>query len=367
MIDSRISKLAEVLVRYSMNVQPEQQVVVAGGAEASPLLLAACREVLAAGGFVVPMVGLQGVEEIILKHGNDQQVSYISPVQRFPVEQADARLQVLAETNTRALNGVDPARQQLAQLARRELMQTMLERAARDELRWCLTLYPTEAYAQDADMSLGDYADFVFNAGLLDQDDPVAAWREASAEQQRLIEWLKGKREVHVTGPDTDLRVTVAGREWINADGTHNFPDGEIFTGPVEDSVEGTIRFSYPSMVQGREVEDIRLWFEGGQIVKATAAKNQEFLDKMLTADEGAKRLGEFAIGTNFGITKFTKNILFDEKIGGTVHMAIGAGYPETGSRNQSAVHWDMICDLRQGGQVSVDGQVFLQDGKIVV
>jgi aminopeptidase len=232
---------------------------------------------------------------------------------------------------------------------------------------WTLTLYPTDAYAQDADMSTTDYAEFVLNACKLNRPDPVAAWMELAAEQQRLIDWLADKDEIHLTGPGTDLTLSTKGRHWINADGRKNFPDGEIFTGPVETSVDGHVQFSYPVVHAGREIVDIRLAFENGRVTDATAAKGEEYLVKTLDTDEGARVLGEFAFGTNYDIQRFTKNILFDEKIGGTVHMAVGAGYPESGSTNESAVHWDMICDLRDGGEVTVDGQPFMRDGQILV
>jgi aminopeptidase len=216
-------------------------------------------------------------------------------------------------------------------------------------------------------MSTEEFAEFVFNACKLSAEDPAEAWREQAATQQHLVDWLAGKREIHVTGPDTDLRVSVAGRKWINCDGANNFPDGEIFTGPVEDATEGHVRFSYPVVTDGREIHDVRLRFAGGRVVDASAARGEEFLLEALDADPGARRLGEFAFGTNFGITRFTRDILFDEKIGGTVHMAIGAGYPETGNTNQSAIHWDLIRDLRDGGSVDVDGEPFLRDGRYVV
>lgn len=367
--DPRIERLAQVLVEYSLNVQPEQLVAIQGAPVATPLLQAIYRRIIEAGGNPVATVQLEGADELLLRHGNDQQLSRITPIQRLFSSEADATLNVLSESNTRRLSNIDPARLRLASQARTEVLQTVMTRAASGELNWCLTLFPTEAYAQDAEMSLADFADFVFEACHVHDDsvDPVAYWREMSAEQDRIIGLLDGKREVRMTGPDTDLTLSVEGRVWINADGTRNFPDGEIFTAPVEDSVEGTVRFSFPAIYQGREVEDIRLWFEGGKVVKATAGKNQELLEQMLDSDEGARRLGEFAIGTNFGITRFTRNILFDEKIGGTVHMAVGAGYPETGSQNQSAVHWDMICDLRESGELTVDGQVFLKDGQFTV
>jgi aminopeptidase len=251
--------------------------------------------------------------------------------------------------------------------ARRDLFETYMARAAEGSLDWTLTMYPTDAYAQDADMDTDAYTDFVLAACKLDRDDPVAAWQELRTEQQRLIDWLAGKSEVKLQGPDIDLTLSIAGRTWINSDGRRNFPSGEIFTGPVEDSVNGTIRFSFPVVTAGRQIEDIRLRFEAGKVVDATAVKNEAYLHQQLDTDPGARFLGEFAFGTNFDIQRFSKNILFDEKIGGTVHMAVGAGYPETGSLNKSAIHWDMIADLRDGGVVTVDGEPFLRDGKFVV
>jgi len=246
-------------------------------------------------------------------------------------------------------------------------MQRFLERAAKKELKWTGTAYPTHAFAQDAEMSLSEFEDFCYGAALVHLPDPIAAWQAISRDQQRLADWLNTKDEIHLIGPDTDLTLSVKGRTWENCDGHENFPDGEIFTAPVETSVSGTVRFSYPACEGGREVEDVRLWFENGRVVRATAAKNEAYLLTMLDTDEGARVLGEFAFGTNQGVQRFTKNILFDEKIGGTVHMAVGAGYPETGSRNQSAIHWDMICDLRRGGEVWVDGQLFAKDGKFTI
>lgn len=367
MPDTRHQALARVLVEYSLAVQPAQLVVVRGTTLAAPLLREVYRQVLAAGAHPLLQLELPGIAEIFFRNADDDQLRYISPAERIFREQADATLYVLSDANTKALSAVDPQRQTIAQQARAELTQTFLRRAAEGRLNWCITQYPTEAFAQDAEMSLSDYEDFVFNAALLDRPDPVAAWRARAEQQQRLIDWLAGKREIHVVGPGTDLRLSVAGRSWLNDDGRKNLPGGEIFTGPVEDSVEGHVTFSYPSSVQGREVEGIQLWFAGGKVVRATAAKNEAFLHQMLAADEGAGRLGEFAFGTNDEIGRFTGNILFDEKIGGTMHLAIGSGYPESGSRNESAVHWDMICDLRRESRVEVDGQTFSRNGRFVV
>ncbi len=365
--DPRMDKWAQVLVRYSTKVQPGQVVAITGGAAGESLLRAIYREVLAAGGRPVLLPTLSGVQADLLALGNDEQLAFVSPVDRFAREQADALINVLAETNTRALSQVDPARQRIVQIARAPLLKATMERNAAGEFNWVLTMYPTEAYAMDAELATDAFADFVMKACKLDEDDPAAAWQAQSAEQARLIRWLDGKSNIRLRGRDTDLSVSVAGRTWINADGSHNFPDGEIFTGPVENAVEGHVRFSFPVVTQGREIHDVRLRFEGGKVVDATAARNEAFLIDTLDTDEGARRLGEFAFGTNFGIQRFSKNILFDEKIGGTVHMAVGAGYPETGSTNTSAVHWDLICDLREGGEVDVDGEPFLRDGRFVV
>jgi aminopeptidase len=216
-------------------------------------------------------------------------------------------------------------------------------------------------------MSLRDYADFVYQATFADQDDPVGAWQKIHDEQQRLVDWLVGKQQVTVKGPNVDLRLSVEGRTFINADGEKNMPSGEIFTSPVEDSANGWIRFTYPAIAGGREVEGIELQFKDGKVVSAKAEKNEDYLNTMLDTDESARYLGEFAIGTNYGIQKFTKSILFDEKIGGTMHLAIGGGFIEAGGENQSAIHWDMICDMRDDSEIHMDGELFYKNGEFKV
>jgi aminopeptidase len=265
------------------------------------------------------------------------------------------------------MSGVDPARQQMMQAARTELLATQMRRSAAGDLRWVGALYPTNAHAQDADMSLSDFADFVYSACYVDKDDPVAEWQRIHDEQQKLVDWLAGKKRVAVKGPNADLTLSIEGRGFINSDGHKNMPSGEIFTSPVEDSVNGWVRFTYPAITGGREVEGIELRFEDGKVVEASAQKNEDYLFKMLEMDAGARYLGEFAIGTNHGIKQFTKSILFDEKIGGTMHMAIGRGFEEIGGKNESAVHWDMICDMRDGGKIWVDDELFYDSGEFKV
>jgi aminopeptidase len=367
MADPRTETVARILVDYSVDIQPGEFVQIRGAPEGGPLILAVYQRVLERGGHPWMRLGLDDAAEILFKYASDEQLDFVPGVDRQLIEEIDVNIGIWTETNTKALTNTDPARQARLQAARRPLSERFLERAAAKELKWTGTAYPTLAFAQDAEMSLREFENFVYDAALVHEPDPIAAWKVISKEQQRLIDWLSDKDEVQLLGPDTDLTLSFKGRSWVNCDGHENFPDGEIFTGPIEDSVNGHVRFTYPACEGGREVEDVRLWFEDGKVVKATAAKNEEFLVTMLDTDEGARYLGEFAFGTNQGVQRFTKNILFDEKIGGTVHMAVGMGYPETGSKNRSAIHWDMICDLRKGGEVRVDGVPFAKDGMFLI
>jgi aminopeptidase len=364
MADPRIHKLASLLVNYCVAVQPGDKVMLTGGPAAMPLVTETYREIIRAGG--MPNLFWDDIQfrEIMLKEGSEEQLRYVPDNVKLAVETFDCRITIRGHENTRALSGIDPARQQILAAGQRELIQTFMERSAKGELRWVGTLFPTNAYAQDADMSLADFADFVYGACHADKDDPVAEWQKLSKFQQKLVDYLDGKEQVVVKGPNVDLALSIKGRTFINSDGHKNMPSGEIFTGPVEESVNGWIRYTFPAIYQGRQVEGIELWFEEGKVVKATAVKNQDFLLSVLDTDEGARYLGEFAIGTNDAIDRFTGSILFDEKIGGTIHLAVGSGYPETGSVNKSAVHWDMICDMRDGGQIWVDGELFYENGR---
>jgi len=367
MKDPRVEKLAHLLVNYSVAVQPGDTVVVEGETSGEPLLKAIYAEVLKAGGHPMMMSILPGTNELLYRHASDEQLQHVPEPLKLVMDTYDARIAVIAEENTKELSNVDPAKQVLRAQARRELMQTSMRRTAAGEFRWVVTLFPTNACAQDAEMSLSDYEDFVYGACLPDMDDPVGYWQRFSTRQQKIIDWLKGRKRVHVVGPETDLHLDIEGRPFINCDGRLNMPDGEVFTGPVEDSMEGHVCYSYPAIYQGREVTGVRLWFEKGKVIKASAEKNEEFLLKTLDTDEGSRRVGEFAIGTSKGITSFTREILFDEKINGSFHMALGAGYPESGSKNESAIHWDMLCDLRDGGEIRVDDELLYKDGEFVI
>ncbi len=274
-----------------------------------------------------------------------------------------------AATNTRALTNVDPERQARRQKSVASLIQAQMRRGADGSLRWMSTIFPTPAYAMEAEMGFEEYQDFFFRACHCDDctADPIAHWQNIERQQQGIIERIEGHDKVEIRGPNVDLTLSIKGRIFHNSCGKCNLPDGEIYTGPVEDSANGWVRFTYPAVEQGRLVEGIELTFQEGRVAQASAQRNQEFLQKMLDTDPGARYLGEFAIGTNFEINRFTRDILLDEKIGGSFHLALGASYPETGGRNQSAIHWDLICDLRQNSEIRIDGDLIYKNGTFVI
>ena len=359
--------LAKILVGYSTKVKEGEIVSIDGESAAEPLLAAIYEEVLKAGAHPILQMSVDGQAATYFKHAADAQLDWVSPVAEWMVDNVDVRLSVGASTNTRELSAVPPERQTRRQAAMGDLMSRAMERSANGGFRWCYTLFPTSAYASEAEMSTEDYEDFYYTACLASDPDPLTAWERASSETRRLSEWIEGREEVHVTGPGTDIRLGIAGRKFIPCVGDHNMPDGEFFTGPVEDSVEGEVSFHLPAVIGGREVSGVRLRFESGKVVDASAERGEEFLIKLLDTDDGARRLGELGIGTNYGIDRGTLEVLLDEKIGGTVHMAVGHSYPESGGVNESAVHTDLVCDLRQGGKIVVDGEDLSVDGKFVV
>lgn len=367
MTDIRLQRMAQVLVRYSLGLKDGDRFAIFTTPVATPLVREVVREAVRAGAHPETVVSLPDVRELVLKEGSDEQLAYIPAQQRLIYEEYEAFLSIFSQENTRASSGIDPARQAIVQKAGRGMLQTYLRRIMEGSLHWCGTLFPTNAYAQDAEMSLSEFEAFVYRVCFLDDEDPVARWQEISQQQERRIAWLKGKRTIHLRGQDTDLTLSVEGRTWINDDARLNFPGGEFFTGPVENSANGYIRYSFPASFAGRSIEDVRLRFEHGVVVEARATNGQDYLDKMLGMDDGARHLGEFAFGNNRNVDRCTKNTLFDEKMGGTVHLALGASIPGTGGVNQSALHWDMVCDLRSGSEIRVDGELFCKNGEFVV
>ncbi len=363
MSDPRVQKLADVIVNYSTSLGEGDLVLIQGPELAEPLIVEIVRAALAAGAIPHVRASVQGVDEAYLAAAGDAQLDHLPPHALDEMNAIDARIAIHAAWNTRELSGIDPGKLARRSRAAQPLMGRFMERSAAGDLRWCVTAFPCDAFAQDADMSIDAYADFIYRAGWLHLADPAAAWRDYASMLRTLADQLEGVKTLRVLAQDTDLTVGVGGRTWIASRGERNFPDGEVFTGPVETETSGDVRFSFPAVMGGREVQDVRLRFEDGQVVRSEAAVGGAYLEQMLAMDPGATVLGEFAIGTNYQVTQFTKQILFDEKIGGTCHMALGAGYPDTGSVNRSGLHWDMVCDLRSGGEIHADGEVIYRDG----
>jgi aminopeptidase len=352
-----VDRFARLLAEYCLEVQPGQQVQVSSTTLAAPLLLALQREILEREAWPLLDVSLPGQGESFWAAARDVHLDAFPAADLALAQRLDATLRIHATDNANALAGVDPARLARFARARGPLREATLAH------RWAITLWPTPATAQQAGMGTLQLEDFVSRALFLDREDPAAAWGELRSFQGELIERLAPAKAIRIEADGTDLTLNVEGRTWINSDGKRNMPSGEVFTGPHEDSANGTIRFTIPTSPRGVVIEDVTLEFRKGRVVNARAERGDAYLQATLETDPGARILGEIGIGTNFGIDRPIGAILFDEKIGGTVHLALGRSYPETGGTNNSSVHWDMICDLRRGGRLSADGETILADG----
>jgi aminopeptidase len=351
MIDA--DAFAALLCDWCLDAHERDYVLLAATPLAAPLIRAVHGALIARGAWPPGLrIGLPGIAEDFYNLAPDDLLDSFPPQDLAEMERIDSYLRIDAPENTRALAEVDPAKIARSARARAPIQDVRMTK------RWCGTIWPTPALAQDAGMSNDDYAAFVNRALFLDRPDPVAAWRELSDRQQRVVEGLNTASTIRIEADGTDLTLRVDGRTWINSDGRRNMPSGEVFTGPLEDSANGTIRFTVPSSPRGVLVEDVTLTFEDGKVATAIAGRGQDYLDAALSSDPGARFLGEIGIGTNTGIDRATGSVLLDEKIAGTVHLALGRSYPETGGVNRSALHWDLICDLRAGGRLTADGEI---------
>jgi aminopeptidase len=365
--DPRVARLAQLVVSYSLGLEAGHVLRIEAAPVAAPFAVELYRAALAAGAHPYVELEPERLQELLLAGGSDEQLDYVSPIALAELRQLDALATVWAESNTRALTHADPDRHRRLLSAQQELSKLRWERIAAGELAWLGVLYPTQAHAQDAEMSLEEYERFVFRACHVEEPgDAVAHWTSVRAELAERAEALARVSELRVVGPGTDLRLRVDGRRWNAADGRHNLPDGEIYTSPLETETEGEVTFDFPALFHGREVSGIRLRFEGGEVVRAEAARGQEYLDALLRLDDGARRLGEVAFGMNYEIERFTQNTLFDEKIGGTMHFALGSAFAEVGGENESSLHWDLVCDLRAEGEVYADGELVWRNGRFL-
>jgi aminopeptidase len=367
MSDPRVSGLADLLVRYSLRLQPGKTVRIDSSEDGVPLAREVYRAALEVGAHPYTQTRLEGLAELLVSTGSEEQLVFVSELQEHEADAVDAIVTIWGDSNTRSFSQADPARYSRYQAARRALGNRFWERISRGEADWVGTQFPTAAHAQDAAMSLAEYEEFVYGACHVGgPEDPVSHWEGVAAELEAWAGELAGVRELRIVGPDTDLRLGVEGRRWLTACGLRNMPDGEVFTSPVEEATEGEIRFVFPAIYNGREVEDVRLRFEGGSVVSAEAGSGGDYLRSLLDIDDDAKVAGEFAFGLNYEIDRFTSNILFDEKIGGTVHLALGSGFPEAGGRARSGLHWDLICDLREDGEIYADGELVWRAGRFL-
>lgn len=356
-----LRKFAEVLVNYSLNVKPKEKIVISGQMIAADLIQELYKLLLEKNAYPIIRMTLNNQESLFFEKGKKHHLEHLSDIKLYETKNVDGFIRLKADTNTKSLSNIDPKKAALTIKTNEPIKRIIL-----DEKKWVLTLFPTEAYAQDAEMSLDQFNDFVVKAIFLNKENPVAEWKKVKTNQQKIITKLKNADKIKIVSKDTNLSFSIKGRKFINSCGLLNMPSGEVFTSVVEDTVNGYINFSFPACYMGREVDNVYLEFEKGKVIKAKADKNENFLNAILNTDEGARYLGEFAFGLNYGITKHIKNILFDEKIGGTIHLAVGSSYKTTNGKNESAVHWDMIKDLRKEGEVLVNDKVFFTKGKVV-
>ncbi len=356
-----IGRWADLLVDYCLKVERGETIALGAEILARPLVEACYKAIVRRGGHPLLRLELPGLHEFFVQEASEAQLSHVPPTALFEAGSANARIRIAAESDTHSMSRVDPLRQAAYERARDPIRQ-----AAR-RARWVLTQYPTPAYAADARMSIDEYEAFITRALFLDRPDPTAAWQDLGRRQAGLVEFMSGVKKVRIEAEGTDLTLSVSGRKWINSDGRRNMPSGEIFTGPIEQSASGRLRCGFPVCRDGRELHGIALEFQDGVVVSASASTGEDYLKAMLDLDRGSRMLGELGLGLNPGIDRFTGSILYDEKIGGTVHLALGQSYPETGGVNQSALHWDLIVDTRSSGRITADGQLVMENGQWLV
>lgn len=368
MRDVRIDKWAKLLIKYSIKVENNHKVLIQGDLSALPLIEACYEECLKSGAYVDCLLNHDRLHEYFLKNASTEQLLISPRLKKYAAEEFDRFLFIYAPSNLQALTNISLERHTYSSKANQPIQKTILNRKAKGEIFWCRTHFPTASAAQNASMGTLEFENFVFQAGFLDHENPIESWKALGKKQQKAIDYLSNKKELHFKNSNgTDLRVNISGMKWVNLCGTINFPDGEIYTGPnlnTEDGgVNGVVKYDFPTIYRGVEVDGIELTFKSGAVIEAKASRNEAFLHSMIELDAGAKYVGEIALGTNYCVSTGVKDILFDEKIGGTFHTALGMGYPETGNTNQSALHWDLVCDLRKNGVIYADNEKIFENG----
>ena len=361
-------KYAEVLVDYSVDVQKGDLVQIrATSVYAKDLVKAVFKRVLERGGHPLVRTSIEDMSDTFIKLASDEQLDYVDPITKLEYEKVDKFISIGAPMNTKTM-----ARANMAKLARRgkatnALSELLMKRSADGSAKWVIADVPTHALAQEAKMSFDEYSEFLFKSCYLDLDDPVAKLKELDEKQTKWANYLNNVKKIRIVGEKTDITFGVEGRKWISCSGLNNYPDGEVFTSPVEDDVNGEIYFDFPQIYRGNEAHGVHLTIEKGKVVEVVAEKGEDYVNAMFDMDEGSRGIGEIAIGTNDEIQDITGNILFDEKIGGSIHMAIGASYPETGGKNVSGLHWDMIKGMKKDGKIYADDILIYENGKFII
>ncbi|HOK40494.1 MAG TPA: aminopeptidase [bacterium] len=355
-------KFANLLINYCLAVKEKEIISISGPVAAIPLIEQIYIQLLKQNAYPLVRLNFDNQEELFFKYAKKYQLENLPEIILNEAKKIDGIIRIMGSSNTKGLSEIEPEKQAKYSKTMEPVKEEMINKN-----RWVLTLYPTQSYAQDAEMSLESFQEFVVSALFLDKKDPIKEWQKIEVRQEKIVKFLNKADNIKIISNDTNLTLSVKGRKFMNSCGKVNMPSGEVFTGPIENSANGYIKFSFPACYAGREVDGVYLEFENGKVIKAKADKNEDFLLTLLNTDVGSKYLGEFAFGTNYGIKRFIKNILFDEKIGGSIHLAIGSSYPQTGGKNKSAIHWDFIKDFRTSGEVYVDDRLFLKKGKIYI
>ena len=366
--DDILIKYANLLVNYCLAVKKGDRVYINAGALAEPLIKEVMKAVYIAGGIPVLNVELKGIGDLALKYGEEHQLTWVSPMKKYIMENFECYLNIRApyEKGDDDKEPDNAEKYKLLQQSQTELNKIYFDRIGNGSMRRGLCQYPTQGAADDAELSLEEYAHFVYQSCYLFDEDPVAKWLEVRKKQQVYVDYLNKVDKVQYKGPNIDISFSVKGRTWVNSDGRSNMPSGEVFSAPVEDSVNGKVFFSYPGLYMGKDVEGVSLEVKDGEVITWNAEKGKDVLDKVFSIP-GARKWGEVAIGTNYNIQRTTRNILFDEKIGGSIHMAVGQSYKQCGGKNESTVHWDMITDMKNGGQIWADGVKIYENGLFLI
>lgn len=367
-MDNLWEKYAKVLVEYSVNVQPKELTIIRTDSYLSqPLVKEIYKQVLLKGGYPIVRMGVEGLNEIYIKNASDDQLEYIDPMTEIEYQQAKNIISIGAPLNVKNMARSDSQKMAKRSSVTKKLSSLLMKRSAEKDAKWVIADFPTNALAQEAKMSLDEYTDFLIKACYLHLDDPVAKWREIGEKQEKIANYLNDKSKIRIIGEKTDITFSVAGRKWQSCAGNYNFPDGEVYTSPIEDSANGQIYFDFPQIYRGNEAQKVLLTLKDGKVIDAKAEKGQEFLLSMLDMDEGSRFVGEIAIGTNEMVKDVTGNILFDEKIGGSIHMAVGASYPETGGKNISGLHWDLIKNMKNESKIYADEDLIYENGEFLI